>query len=315
MHAQYVTKGRFIGMKKKIICLVLSLCVLCTAFVACGEETGDAHMLSFSQAQSLAEMKKLDGKTVSIIGYMSTLSPVSGKFMYLMNLPYQSCPFCIPNTTQLSNTMAVYAKSKDGFEFTDRAIKVTGKLEFGDYTDEFGYEYSYRIVDATYSVLDTSDMSAELALWQQLASTDAVAEIYTMFEYVNFTCFWGTYTAEFQSGKDYLHPADALYFIETDGAQFNYGFKEGYFDGIIATVRSVDETAFEDLIKIIEDAKALSEKAYAELKNGDYTAADEYSGVFGDGRKQYKMNSDDEFETEMNSVYGAFSEWLASWEL
>ena len=31
-------------------------------------------------------------------------------FMFLMNLPYQSCPFCVPNTSQLSNTMEVYPK-------------------------------------------------------------------------------------------------------------------------------------------------------------------------------------------------------------
>jgi hypothetical protein len=109
-----------------------------------GEDEG-VKLLSFSQAQSIEELQKLNGKEVMIIGYMSTLSPISGEFMYLMNLPYQSCPFCIPNSTQLANTMAVYAKSSKGFEFTDRAIEVTGILEFGDFTDEFGYIYNYRI--------------------------------------------------------------------------------------------------------------------------------------------------------------------------
>ena len=287
-----------------------------SVFTSCEKDSEEgSQMLSFSQAQSVAEMEKLDGKQVSIIGYMSTLSPVSGKFMYLMNLPYQSCPFCIPNTTQLSNTMAVYAKDSDEFEFTDRAIQVTGILEFGEYTDEFGYEYSYRIKDATYSVLDTENMSAELKLWQQLASTNVVSEIYTMFEYVNFLCYWPTYTMQFQSGKDYLYPSDAVYFIETDGAQFNYGFKNGYFDNIIATIKSVDETAFSDLVKVVEDAKALCDKAYAELKAGNYTLVSEYGKTFNDGRSQYKMNKVSEFESEMDRVYGNFSTWIASWEL
>ena len=288
----------------------MSVCI-----VSCEKEESGSQLLSFSEAQSVAEMEKLNGKRVTIIGYMSTLSPVSGKFMYLMNLPYQSCPFCIPNTTQLSNTMAVYAKDNDEFEFTDRAIKVTGILEFGSYTDEFGYEYSYRIKDATYSVLDTSNMSEQLRLWQQLASTDVVSEVYSMFEYLNFLCYWPTYTASFEGGKDYLYPSDALMFVETEGMQFNYGFKEGYFEGLINKVKSVDENAFADLVKILEDAKALSDKAYGELKAGNHTTVSEYSGAFGDGRAQYKMNISAELEGEMERIYMAFSEWLASWEL
>ena len=316
---------------KRLICLLLATLLLCTALISCDNggsaETGKNEnesenpaesgtvMLSFSQAQSVDEMQNYDGREVTIIGYMSTLSPISGKFMYLMNLPYQSCPFCVPNTTQLSNTMAVYAKEKDEFEFTDRAIQVTGIMEFGDYTDEFGYEYSYRIVDATYEVLDTSNMSEQLRLWQQLASTDVISDVYTMFEYVNFLCFWPSYTAQFDGGADYLYPEDAIYFIETDGAQFNYGFKEGYFEGLIATIESVDPTAFADLVTIIKDAKALCDKGYAELKAGNCTQVAEYSGAFGDGRLQYSLTNSTEFGSEMERLYRLFSNWLASWEI
>ena len=302
-------------MIKRILALALVVLMLCPMVASCNKDDGTVQMLSFTQSQSISEMKKLDGKQVSIIGYMSTLSPVSGKFMYLMNLPYQSCPFCIPNTTQLSNTMAIYAKDKDGFEFTDRAIQVTGELEFGNYTDEFGYVYSYRIKDATYTVLDTDDMSEELKLWQQLASTNVVADIYTMFEYVNFLCFWPTYTASFEGGKDYLYPTDALAFVEQDGAQYNYGYKSGYFDGLIATVKSVDETAFAELVAIIERAEALADEAYDDLKDEKYSTVPEYSNAFKDGRTQYQMDEHLDFDAQMQSVYNAFSNWLASWEL
>ena len=305
---------------KRLICLLLATLLLCTALTSCESDSGKPAengtvMLSFSQAQSIEEIKNYDGREVTIIGYMSTLSPISGQFMYLMNLPYQSCPFCVPNTTQLSNTMAVYAMEKDEFEFTDRAIQVTGIMEFGDYTDEFGYEYSYRIVDATYEVLDTSNMSEELRLWQQLASTDVISDVYTMFEYVNFLCFWPSYTAQFDGGADYLYPDDAIYFIETDGAQFNYGFKEGYFEGLIATIESVDPTAFADLVTIIKDAKALCDKGYAELKAGNCTQVAEYSGAFRDGRLQYNLTNSTEFGSEMERLYRLFSNWLASWEI
>lgn len=306
------TMRRTVG---RALCLILCLSLLLPAVISCDKDNGPSQLLSFSQANSVAEMAKLDGKTVSIIGYMSTLSPVSGKFMYLMNLPYQSCPFCVPNTTQLSNTLAVYAKKNSEFEFTDRAIRVTGTLEFGNYTDEFGYQYLYRIKDATYEILDTSNMSEELRLWQQLAATDVISEIYTMFEYLNFLCYWPTYTMQFDSGKDYLYPNDAIKFVETDGAQFNYGFKADYFDNMIATVREVDKTAFADLVDILLNAKSLADKAYGELKAGNCFVVSEYSSAFGDGRSQYKLILQDELEAGMDDIYRAFSTWLSTWEI
>ena len=298
--------------------LILSCLLILTAVTACkgGDGTeGGVRMLSFAEASSVSEMEKLDGKEVSIIGYMSTLSPISGAFMYLMNLPYQSCPFCVPNTTVLSNTIAVYAKSAKGFEFTDRAILVTGVLEFGDYTDEYGYEYGYRIKDATYEILDTDDMSESLRLWQQLASSGAVAEMYTMLEYVNFVCLWPTYTATFQGGKDYVYPPDAISFIEDDGMQFHYGFEEGYFDSIRRTVLEIDGTAFSELILVINGAEALANEAYAALKAGEHEECEEYSGAFGDGRLQYRMNEAEAYTAELEKLYKAFSTWLGGWEL
>jgi hypothetical protein len=301
---------------KRTFAFILAIVFAVLPLASCGGgDKSGGQLLSFSQAQSIEEMEKLDGKTVTIIGYMSTLSPISGEFMYLMNLPYQSCPFCVPNTTQLANTMAVYAKSAEGFEFTDRAIQVTGTLEFGDYTDEFGYEYNYRIKDATYTVLNTDDMDPKIKLWQQLASTDVIAEIYQMYEYVNFLCFWPTYTAQFEGGGDYLYPDDAIYFYKTEGAQYNYGYQPGYFDALIAKVESVSKTDFTALVENIRKAQTLAAEAIAEIEAGNYASVAEYSGQFGDGRPQYKMNRAEEFDAKMQETYLEFAEWLATWEL
>lgn len=303
----------------KTCALVLALLMALGCFAACGEDNvsdeGGVVKLSFSEANSIEDMKKLDGKTVSIIGYMSTLSPVNGEFMYLMNMPYQSCPFCIPNTTQLSNTLAVYAKNGKSFEFTDLLIRVEGVLEFGDYTDEYGYQYSYRIKDATYKKVDSSELGEEFILWQQLASTGVVADVYTMYDYVHFLCFWGTYSMQFDSGKDYLYPEDARMFITTEGAQFNYGYKTGYFDNMIRRIEEVDPDAFEPLEDNIRRAKALAERALADLNGGNYKAVSEYTDYFGDNRTQYKMNDHDAFDAEMQEIFDEFSAWIAEWEL
>ncbi len=304
---------------KRFFAILLSVMLMLCIFTACGDSNSGGEIvnntLSFSQANSVEEMQKLDGQTVNIIGYMSTLSPITGNFMYLMNLPYQSCPFCVPNTTRLSNTMAVYAKDGDSFAFTDRAIKVVGTLEFGDYTDEYGYEYAYRIKDATYTEVDTSEMGEKLQLWQQLASTDVISDVYNMYEYVNFLCFWPTYTAEFEGGKDYLYPTDALHFIETEGAQYNYGYADGYFEDMISTIKEVNATEFSTLIENITKAKTLADKALTALKNGEYTTTAEYSAAFGDGRSQFIMNDSDAYRVEMQAIYNEFAEWLAEWEL
>lgn len=300
-------------MFKKFIAFVLILIVSTGYFMSCGEKSSDkAHMLSFSQAQSVEDIKDMDGETVSMIGYMSTLSPISGKFMYLMNLPYQSCPFCIPNTTTLSNTIAVYAKGE--FEFTDRAIQVTGILEVGDWTDEFGYNYAYRIKNATYEILDTNNMSNELKQWQALASTNVVADIYAMYDYINFLCFWCEYTATFGEAQDYLYPEDVPLFLAAD-SQFGYASNENYFDDLIARVKEVDETAFNDLIKNIQDAKALAEHAKSEINSGHYSQVIEYTNVFKDGRPQYRMNNYDDLVNQFQETYGGFADWLSHWEL
>ena len=300
---------------KKIIVMLLVLVTVCSCFVACndnGDVPEGTKLLSFSQAQSVDNIKELDGQTVSMIGYMSTLSPVSGKFMYLMNLPYQSCPFCIPNTTTLSNTIAVYAKKE--FEFTDRAIQVVGTLEVGDWTDEFGYQYSYRIKDATYEILNTEDMSDELKQWQALAASGVVADIYGMYDYVNFICFWAEYTAQFGDSADYLYPDDVAGFMQPN-SQYGYASDANYVNNLIARVEEVDKTAFADLVANIREAEELAAFAKAELEAGNFTKVTEYSGAFGDHRQQYKMNKVDELAHRFQTTFAGFSTWLSQWEL
>ena len=304
-------------MIKRIIPLLVSLVLLIGALslASCSDKGEEAATISFAKATSVEEMKELDGKKVEIIGYMSTLSPISGAFMYLLNLPYQSCPFCEPNSTTLSNTIAVYAPDGKKFEFTDRLIRVTGTLEFGEYTDEYGYNYSYRIKDATYTAVNTSEMGDHLKLWQNLASTDVISEVYAMYDYINFVCFWGTYTASFSSGKDYLYPADLDIFIFKEGSQYYYGYEEGYFDGLIAKIEEVDPNAFKTLTDNIRKAEQLAADALEDYKNGEYATVDEYSDIFKDGRSQYKMNNADEYESRFEEIYREFANWLGEWEV
>lgn len=321
-------------MKKHTKILMIAGVLLLVATLACillfgcnREDDSEATRLSFKAASTYDYLKTLDGKKVTISGYMATSSPVDGSFMFLMNLPYQSCPFCVPNTSQLSNTMEIYPKSGDKFSYTSQAIKIVGTLKVAEdenkpFTDKYGYEFNYKIVDATYTVISAEDLSEDMALWQEIASTDVVSDIYEMYDYVNFLCAWPTYVVNSYTDKDgnthpgyYLYASDAEKLIKTDKAQFNYGYREGYFDNIIKKIEDVDPEAFSDLVANIRRAKALAEEALAELNAGNYTNEYRYVERFGTSDYVYTLNKGDYLVEKMNEIYEEFSNWLASWEM
>lgn len=313
----------------KLTVLLLALCLLTAVFTGCGkaQDSGEITKLSFKDASGYDYLKSLDGKPVTISGYMATSSPVDGSFMFLMNLPYQSCPFCVPNTSQLSNTMEVYPKKGETFSYTSQAISIAGTLEVADsedepFTDQYGYEFNYKIVDAEYTVIQAEDLSEDMALWQRIAESDVVNDIYKMYDYVNFLCSWNTYYVDNytdENGKTqpgyYLYPSDAENSIYLEGAQFHYGYQDGYFDALVKKVETIDPTAFSDLTANIRKAEALAEKALAELENENYTSEYKYVEQFGNEDYVYTLNLGEELTAEMQAVYSEFSNWLASWEM
>ena len=314
---------------KKIVAFLLVAVMLLTTLSACSETTSDTQStrLSFQAASGYDYLKTLDGQTVEIRGYMATSSPVDGSFLFLMNLPYQSCPFCVPNTSQLSNTMEVYPKEGESFSYTSQAIKVEGTLavaesEDAPFTDTYGYEFCYKIVDATYTIIKAEDLSSDMALWQKIAESDVVNDIYSMYDYVNFLCSWPTYYVNNftdENGNEvtgyYLYASDAENYLSNDGAQYNYGYKEGYFDSIVAKIEAVDPNAFADLVANIRKAEALAKKALSELENQNYTSEYKFVEMFGKEDYVFSLTNGDALAQEMDEVYTEFSNWLGSWEM
>jgi hypothetical protein len=315
----------------KIVSCLLALLFLCTALVACDKTdapaVSEAVKLSFKAASGYDYLKTLDGRTVTINGYMATSSPVDGSFMFLMNLPYQSCPFCVPNTSQLSNTMEIYPKEGDSFAYTAQAIQVVGRLVVAEKEDEpfrdaYGYEFNYKIVDATYTIIKAEDLSEDIALWQKIANTDVISEIYRMYDYVNFLCAWNTYYINSYTNENgetvpgyYLYASDAERFIYTEDAQYNYGYKEGYFDDIVAKIEAVDPIAFSDLVANVRKAETLARKALGELESQNYTSEYTYVEMFGTEDWVFTLNKGEELTSEMQEIYTEFSNWLGSWEM
>lgn len=164
---------------KRIISIVL-ICVLTLSLVGCGNVNKDATKIRFSQ--SIEELKEYDGKTVTLNGFMSMLSPLDGSLIYLMNIPFQSCPFCLPNTNTLSNTIAVEGKN---IEFTSMPVKITGKLVFGDFVDGYGYQYSYRIENAEIVELNENEVSEKTKVYYTVAQDDYIGDLFLVID-----CLW-----------------------------------------------------------------------------------------------------------------------------
>lgn len=316
----------------RILVFIMVLAML-PALCACGNggeqgaAAGGTTKISFKQALSYEYLKSLDGTEVTINGYLATSSPVDGSFVFLMNLPFQSCPFCVPNTSQLSNTMEVYPEEGKTFSYTNQAVKVTGTLEVAEsedepFTDMYGYEFAFKIADASYTILKDEDMSAELALWQKFASTDLMNEINDMYNYVNFLCSWNEYYVDsYDDGQGntvpgyYLYASDALNFVQQEGAQYHYGYQEGYFDDIISKIEAIDPEVFGDLVENIRGAKALAEDALQELLDENYTFEEKYVEEFGTTDYVFTITNGAELQERMDTLYLDFSSWLGGWEM
>ena len=302
---------------KRILALIL-VAALALSLSACGGSqpasgTDTVTSLSFSDSVSLDRIQSLNGQKVTIVGYMATMSPISGKYMYLMNMPYQSCPFCVPNTTQLSNTMAVYAPEGKTFTYTDQAIRVTGTLILEDMVDEFGYAYNYRIADASYETVDLSTISAEYALWQAIATDGIVTELSSMFDYLHFLCQWtyyqGSYTDE--DGAQitfFMYPGDVATYLTYEAP---YGYADqadsSYFPGLIARIQAISADQLEDLVAIVDKAKAVETAALEALNTGAYT--------YDEAADQFILTDDEALYQQWYDVYLEFAEWMGRWEL
>ena len=293
-------------MKKLLASAIALLTILCWFCLAsCGGQSGGTVRLTFADSIDMNRIKELSGSTVEIVGYMATVSPVSGKYIYLMNLPYQSCPYCVPNTQQLSNTVAVYARSGAKFEFYDGPINVTGTLETGDFSDEYGYTYNYRIANAVYTKVDSKEASEKLALWERISNAGIASDVYSMFDYIDFECNWPNYRGKDKDGTSfYLYPADVAFYEER---QFTAQSAEGFFPGLIKRAEAIGDGRMAELIQIIKDGQTLCEKAVSEREAGNYKYDQEAD--------KYTLNNGADMMQEAQALYTRYALWLENFSL
>lgn len=153
------------------------------------------YQIRFSDLVSLEDLKEYDNKVVTALGYLSPITSYDGSFGYLMNLPYQTCPYCVPSDTKITNTIAIFAKSGQKIQFTEAAVMVKGTLKLEPYTDAYGYSYNYRLTDVEIETADTSDLGEKIALYNKLAEEKILINLMAILYSVDDNVFYDEYTA------------------------------------------------------------------------------------------------------------------------
>lgn len=82
------------------------------------------------------KMKELNGKKVGIKGYMTELTPIDNRFVYLVPEPGAACPFCSADNPKYLEAIAVYPPEGQTIEFTQDGLWAYGTLEVGEEIDE-----------------------------------------------------------------------------------------------------------------------------------------------------------------------------------
>lgn len=315
-----------------VICLTIILLTACkkeytSDNITAGNETvsdgiirdEDGYIrLSFKDTVSVEELKKYDGQEVAINGYLATSSPANGSFIFLMNLPYQSCPFCLPNTSELANTLEVYPKNGETFGFTTQAVRVTGTLEFcqnGYFTDEYGYEFGYKISDGEYTIITDTDMNG----YQRIADSGLIDKLYGMYDYAYLMTGWTDYFCSPFTDEDgnfwegyYMFPDDVPYIVENQ-----YGInKDTFFNDLYQLVNSLNTDGSLDTIKNnIYAVEELIGKGYEALDNKEFTYEQKYWEDIQNEDVKYTLNNGSQMTAECEELYMEFCQWINSFEI
>lgn len=93
----------------------------------------------------------LEGERIDVDGFMAPPLKAESVFFVLTKMPMAVCPFCEPGQTWPDDILAVYARRPVDVIPFNVPIRVTGRLELGDYVDpELGFYSRVRLVEATY---------------------------------------------------------------------------------------------------------------------------------------------------------------------
>lgn len=99
-----------------------------------------------------SRVKDLEGKRVTMSGYMAPPLKAIGRFFVLTREPVTLCPFCQTDADWPEDILVVYLRREQTFRQLNRQLEVTGVLETGSFTDpETGFVSLLRLRDAEFN--------------------------------------------------------------------------------------------------------------------------------------------------------------------
>lgn len=236
-----------------------------------------SYQIRFSDLVSLDALKVYKDKTVTALGYLSPVGAYDGSFTYLMNLPYQTCPYCLPSDTKITNTIAIFAPNGESLEFTEAAVMVKGTLKLEPYTDEYGYSYNYRIVDVEVEEADTSELGHKIALYNKLAEKEILTKVMETLYSLDDNVFYDEYIA---NGAEYERQIIDLTVI----------------DGLIADLESFKEDEVKILINIAKNLKEIASETNKLIE-------------------EEKYNKIADYKDETEQLFYSLNDWMGEYEL
>lgn len=256
-------------MKNKILNLLIFTIIITSLFLGTGCSSDDkisnsdrilsdgTYQIRFSDLVSLDDLEKYNNKTITAIGYLSPITSYDGSFGYLMNLPYQTCPYCVPSDTKITNTITIFAKSGKKIEFTEAAIMVRGTLKLEPYTDDYGYSYNYRIVDAAIEEIDTTELGDKIILYNKLAEKEILTNIMNVLYSVDDNVYYDEYI--------------------NSGAVYNREIVDlGSLEKTIQDLEGFDQNDVSLLVKVATNLKEIATDTNLLIKQNNYEKISEY---------------------------------------
>ncbi|PJG85974.1 hypothetical protein [Conservatibacter flavescens] len=100
------------------------------------------------------KVKELEGKKVTIRGFMAPPLKPDANFFVLTKTPMALCPFCDSDSDWPEDILVVYLKKRQNFVQFNAIIEVEGRLEKGSWTDpDTGFVSLLRLRDAVFREL------------------------------------------------------------------------------------------------------------------------------------------------------------------
>lgn len=279
-------------MKNKIIFVVLAIIAIFT-LTGCNEENIEGtkvnneyqsgrevtgtFQIRFKDLVEISKLKSYNNKTVTAVGYLSPIMSYDGSFGYLMNLPYQTCPYCMPDDTRITNTLAVFAPEGKSLDYTEAAVVVTGTLKLEDYIDDYGYQYSYRLVDAKIEPADTETVGEKIAIYNLIADKNILANIMDAMYAVDYDVFY----------EDYIRSG------------YNVKIEKVNVSGVEQAIKDLDELnndGLKLLSDVAHDTKEIINSVNTSIDNQDYTAMKTH-------------------QTKLDNCFNNINQWMCEYEL